>query len=300
MNISHTSHTEMGQIYVGNMNIFLMVSCIILVITFGSSTALAAAYGIAVTMTMLITTILFYFVVRYSWKWSNFIALPMCGFFASVELCFFGANLLKIIHGGWFPLVVGGIIFTVMTTWHEGRRILYERMFEMITPVGDVLLKISKMRIHRNPGVAVYLAGQPQFVPSSLTWNLQHYSSLHEVILIVTVRTEEVPFLDPDKRTFVKEVGLGFYNVQLRYGFMEVPNMPEALQAIKLKDGQNVPVKKVTYFLGQEHLLAKPHGGMPIWRERLFAFMSRNSEAASKFFNLPPDQVITVGLMIEL
>lgn len=301
MDISHTSHTEMGQIYVGNMNIFLMFSCIALVVTFGSSTALAAAYGIAVTMTMLITTVLFYFVVRYNWKWSNLIALPLCGFFASVELCFFGANLLKIIHGGWFPLVVGGIIFTIMTTWNQGRKILYDRMLEMITPVNEVLNKINRLRIYRNPGVAVYLAGQPQYAPSTLMWNLQHYSSLHEIVLIVTVRTEEVPFVAPENRAFVKEVGQGFYNIQLRYGFMEVPNLPEALKRITLANNEPVPVGKVTYFLGQEHLLAKDNGkGMPLWREKLFAFMSRNSEAASKFFNLPPGQVITVGLMIEL
>lgn len=301
MDISHTSHTEFGQIYVGNMNIFLMFSCIALVIAFRSSTALAAAYGIAVTMTMLITTILFFFVARYNWKWSNFIAVPLCGFFISVELCFFGANLLKIIHGGWFPLVVGAIIFTIMTTWNKGRKILYERMLELITPVTEVLAKISKTRIHRNPGVAVYLAGQPQYVPTSLTWNLQHYSSLHEVILIVTVRTEEVPFVAKEERALVKEVGLGFYSVQLKYGFMEVPNMPEALKDVHLTDGRAVPIHKVTYFVGQEHLLAKDNGrGMAYWREKLFAFMSRNSEAASKFFNLPPEQVITVGLMIEL
>lgn len=300
MDISHTSHTEFGQIYVSNMNIFLMFSCIALVVAFESSTALAAAYGIAVTMTMLITTLLFYFVARYNWKWSPLLALPLCGFFASVEFCFFGANLLKIIHGGWFPLVVGGIIFTIMTTWNKGRRILYERMLEMITPVSEVITKISKSHIHRNPGVAAYLAGSPQYVPSSLTWNLQHYSSLHEVILIVTVRTEEVPFVNQEERMLVREIGLGFYSVQLKYGFMEVPNMPEALQQVTL-NGNPVPIDKITYFLGQEHLLAKDNGrGMAYWREKLFAFMSRNSEAASKFFNLPPERVITVGLMIEL
>jgi KUP system potassium uptake protein len=301
MKIDHTSHTEFGQIYVANMNIFLMISCIALVISFGSSTALASAYGIAVTMTMLITTILFYFVARYSWKWNPFVAIGLCGFFGAVELCFFGANLLKIVHGGWFPLVVGLLIFTVMITWNKGRKILSARMLEMITPVTDVLARIEKEKIHRNPGVAVYMAGQPQFVPSTLTLNMHHYGSLHETILIVTVRTEEIPFVPVNERAVIKHAGLGFYKIQLRYGFMEVPDVPLALKDLELSPGEKIPVKIMTYFLGQEHLIAKDNGrGMPLWQERLFSYMSRNSQSASTFFNLPPDRVITVGLIVEL
>jgi KUP system potassium uptake protein len=299
--IDHTSHTEIGQIYVANMNWALMVCCIAVTISFGSSTSLAAAYGIAVTMTMLITTILFYFVARYSWNWSNFVALPLCIFFGGVELCYFGANALKIAHGGWFPLVVGAIVFTVMTTWNRGRKILSERMLEKVTPVTDVIAKLMGQRVHRNPGVAVYMAGQPKFAPTTLTLNLKHYSSLHEIILIVTVKTDESPYVELSKQASVKHMTQGFYKVELLYGFMEMPDVPLALSRIKLHDNQAINMTNVTYFLGQEHLTAKDNGkGMFIWRERLFAYMSRNSQSASRFFNLPTEQVITVGVMIEL
>lgn len=299
--IDHTSHTEIGQIYVANMNWALMVCCIAVTISFGSSTSLAAAYGIAVTMTMLITTILFYFVARYSWNWSNFVALPLCLFFGGVELCYFGANALKIAHGGWFPLVVGAIVFTVMTTWNRGRKILSERMLEKVSPVTDVIAKLMGQRVHRNPGVAVYMAGQPKFAPTTLTLNLKHYSSLHEIILIVTVRTDESPYVELSKQASVKHMTQGFYKVELIYGFMEMPDVPLALSRIKLHDNQTINMTNVTYFLGQEHLMAKDNGkGMFIWRERLFAYMSRNSQSASRFFNLPTEQVITVGVMIEL
>lgn len=300
MKIDHTSHTEFGQIYVGYMNIFLMISCIALVISFGSSTALASAYGIAVTMTMLITTILFYFVARYSWNWSNWIAIPLCGFFGSVEVCFLGANLLKVIHGGWFPLVVGIVLFTIMTTWKRGRKILSERMLEIVTPVTDLLSMVEEKKIPRTEGIAVYMAGQPMFVPSTLTLNLKHYKALHENILIVTVKTEDIPFVDEDKKVSIKGVGQGFFKIQLHYGFMEVPDVPEILKTIKLND-KKIPVEEITYFLGQEQLIAKANKkGMALWREKLFAYMSRNSQPASRFFNLPPQQVISIGLIIEL
>jgi KUP system potassium uptake protein len=301
MKIEHTSHEEVGQIYVGVMNFLLMISCIALVMSFGSSTALAAAYGIAVTMTMLITTILFYFLARYKWKWSNWLALPLCGFFVAVELCYFGANLMKVFHGGWLTLAVGTAIFTVMTTWNRGRKILSERLLEKITPIGTVKAKLAEGRIERIPGVGVYLAGQPQFVPTSLISNLRHYRSLHEKTLILTVKTEDVPFVEPRKRATVKDVGEGIYKVQLYYGFLEVPNVPEALCAIAAQLGVDFASAEVTYFLGQEQLLVKRSvKGMAVWREKFFEVMSRNSQSASKFFNLPSDQVITIGQTIEL
>lgn len=301
MKIDHTSQKEFGQIYVGTMNWALMAACIALVISFGSSTSLAAAYGIAVTMTMLITTVLFYFVARYSWNWSNIVAIPLCGFFGLVELFFFGANALKIAHGGWFPLAVGALVFTVMTTWNRGRKILSQRMLDMVSPISDVLAKLIEKRIHRNPGTAVYMAGQPKFAPMTLKLNLHHYSSLHEIILIVTVKTDEGPYVEEGRRALVKNMTQGFYKIELTYGFMEVPDVPKALSKIKLKDEKPLKMESITYFLGQELLLAKQSNGeMAYWREKLFVYMSRNSQAASSFFNLPPQQVITVGLTVEL
>jgi KUP system potassium uptake protein len=301
MKIDHTSHKEIGQIYVAGMNRMLMICCIALVVSFGSSSALASAYGIAVTMTMLITTILFYFVARYSWNWSNFVAIPLCGFFGIVELCYFGANCMKIIHGGWFSLAVGAFIFTIMTTWNKGRKILAARMLEKITPLPDLITKIIEKKIHRNPGIGVYMAGQPQFAPSTLVLNLHHYNSLHEIVLILTVKTEEVPYVTEANRATVESMDQGFHRINLHYGFMEVPDVPLALSRIKLKDNISLTLSDITYFLGQEHLLPKDNGrGMHIWRESIFAFMSRNSQSAARFFNLPPEQVITVGLMVEL
>lgn len=300
MKIDHTSHKEIGQIYVSKMNWGLMISCIALVISFKSSSALAAAYGIAVTMTMVITTIIFYYVARYNWKWSNLIALPLCGFFVVLELGFFGANALKIDDGGWFPLVVGAMVFSIMTTWNRGRKILAERMLEMVTPIPDVMARLMGQRIHRNPGVAVYMAGQPRFAPTTMSLNLTHFNSIHETVLVVTVKTDESPYVEPSKKSVVKNMTQGFYKVELLYGFMEVPDIPAELSRIKIKD-QYMEMDKIIYFLGQEHLMAKANNrGMAMWRERLFAYMSRNSQAASKFFNLPPKQVVTIGLMIEL
>ncbi len=300
MKIDHTSPDEVGQIYVGAMNALLMVACVALVISFRSSTALAAAYGIAVTMTMLITTVLFYFLARYMWKWSNWVAIPLCGFFVAVELSFFGANLLKVFNGGWFSLAVAGAIFTLMTTWNRGRKLLSERLLEKITPIGIVRAKLAEGKIERIPGFGVYLAGQPQFVPSTLISNLRHYRSLHENILILTVKTEDIPYVETRRRAAVKAVGEGIYKVQLNYGFLEVPNVPDALQGIELGEGLSFMPDSVTYFLGQEQLLVKRSvKGMALWREKFFEIMTRNSQPASKFFNLPPDQVITIGQTIE-
>jgi KUP system potassium uptake protein len=301
MRISHTSHVEFGQIYVGTMNLLLMIACITLVLSFKSSSALVAAYGIAVTMTMLITTVLFYFLARFGWKWSNWIVIPLCGFFLAIEGSFFGANVLKIPQGGWFPLVVGAAIFTIMSTWNRGRKILSERMLEMITPITDVLERIEKEKIQRVPGMAVYMAGHPQYAPSTVTLNLQHYHSLHEIVVIVTVRTEEVPFVNAKDRSSISSEGKGFYRVQLHYGFMEVPNVPRALKGLRLENGEPLPLETATYFLGQEFLVpTKNSEGMAVWRERLFAVLSRNSQPASRFFGLPPGRVITVGITIEL
>lgn len=300
MEISHTSQTEFGQIYVGKMNIFLMISCIALVVFFRSSSALAAAYGIAVTMTMLITTILFFYVVRYNWKWSPYIAVPLCGFIGIVEMSYMGANLFKILHGGWFTIFIGIFIFSVMTTWNKGRRILSERMLEIIFPLTEFIKNLKEKKIHRNPGYAVYMASQPLFVPPTLKTNLRHYSSIHEITVILTVRTEKVPFVKEKKRAIVDNVGPGIYKIQLHYGFMEIPDVPKTLSEVKL-NGKKIPVSRITYYLGQELLLPKDNGrGMALWREKLFSFMTRNSQAASRFFNLPPDQVVTVGLTIEL
>lgn len=299
--IDHTSDKEFGQIYVNKMNWLLMICCIALVIFFGSSSALASAYGIAVTMTMLITTILFYFLARHSWKWSNYVALPLCGVIGGIELGYFGANSLKIAHGGWFPLIIGIAIFTVMSTWNKGREFLSKRILEKTTPNSDILARLIGQRIHRNPGVAIYMSGQSQFAPSTLALNLQHYSALHEVILIVTVKTEEIPYIDESCRSEVKNMTQGFYKILLRYGFMEVPDVPLALAKVRLKDDRPIPLDSASYFLGQEHLVTKRDGlGMALWRKKLFAYMSKNSQAASEFFNLPPEKVITVGLTIEI
>lgn len=301
MKISHTSHTEFGQIYVQKVNTFLMIACIALVISFKSSTALASAYGIAVTMTMLITTILFYFLARYSWGWSNFVAIPLCGFFALVECCFLGANLLKVVHGGWFPLVVGIVIFTIMSTWNKGRQILSARMLEIVTPMIDVIKRLDAGNIPRIPGIGIYLSGQPQYAPPALIQNLKHFKCLHEKVILVVVRTEEIPIVSEANRAQITELGHRIYKVQLFFGFMEVPDVPKALLKVSKENNLNMTTGEETYFIGQEHLLATAHRkGMALWREKLFAFMSRNSQSASTYFGLPIDRVVTLSSTIEL
>jgi len=299
VDIEHTSAREIGQIYIPSVNWALMLACIALVLGFRSSSALAAAYGIAVTLTMLITTMLFYFVAKERWKWPAWRAACVSGFFWAIEFLFFGANIVKIPDGGWFPLIVGGFVFTLMTTWSNGRRILYKRLRSTAMPLEKFLHELHNYPPHRVQGTAVYMTGNPDFAPVALLHNLRHFKVLHQRIIILNVKTEEGPHCHDDERIQIKDLGDNIFSMQAHYGFIEDPDIPKALE---LANQQGFPfnVNDTTFVLGRERLYPTARPGMAIWREKIFVLMNRNARGATYYFNIPPDRVIEVGMQMEL
>lgn len=297
--ILHTSKKEYGQIYVPGINWLLMAACIGLVLGFRSSSNLAAAYGVAVTMTMAITTVLFYFVARERWHWPLWVAAPLALFFLVIDGAFFAANALKIPQGGWFPLVVALGIFTVMTTWKRGRLILSQRLEEHVMPFETFLDHVAETSPIRVPGTAVFMSRKQSGTPFSLAQTLKVYHALHERIILLTVKTEEVPRIRRGRHVLITPLGNGFYQVVLRYGFMERPNVPQTLNKLCL-EGKILPESDLTYFVGRETLRATKRQGMALWREKLFALMFTNAQSASSFYHLPPTRVVELGTRVEL
>ncbi len=297
--IEHTSAREMGQIYIPGINWLLMASCIGLVLGFRSSSNLAAAYGVAVTTTMVITTVLLTVVERERWKWSTGVVAAFSGVFLAIDLSFWGANLVKIPHGGWVPLVIGGTVFTLMTTWKTGRSILAKRFAESSLPWALFVRDVAENGPPRVPGTAVFMYGHPEGTPPALLHSLKHYRVLHEQVVLLSVETEEVPHVAPEERTSVEVLGHGFFRLVIRYGFMEEPNVPEALARVD-QEGLDLLPGRTTFFLGRETLIPSRNPGMAAWREHLFAVMSRNARPATSFFGLPPNRVVELGAQIEL
>ena len=299
LKIEHTSSTEMGQIYIPALNWALMLGCIAIVVGFGSSSNLAAAYGVAVTATMVITTILLGVVEREKWGWSLPLALGLSAFFLIIDLAFFGANIIKIPHGGWFPLVVGAAIFLLMTTWKKGRRILAARLLSRAHPVEEFLRDIARNPPTRVPGTAVFMNGTATGTPPALMHNLEHNKVLHERVVLLTVKTKQSPYVEPDDRVKVEPLGHEFYRMIINYGFMEDPDIPKVLENME-PPLQIFDPMSTTYFLGRETVMASKEPGMMIWREKLFALMSRNASSATAYFCLPPNRVVELGSQIEI
>jgi KUP system potassium uptake protein len=299
LDIEHTSHHEIGQVYVPQVNWALMISTILIVIGFGSSTALAAAYGIAVTLTMVITAILLQVVATERWGWPLSIAYLVTGVFLTIDLAFLGANLLKIAHGGWLPLVIGTLLFTLMTTWKTGRTIVAERLTARAIPMETFLARVESARPARVPGTAVFMTAQPRGTPPALAHNLRYNKVLHEHVVTLLVRTERVPHVPRNRQVSVRALGLGVFEVNVRYGFMEDPNVPDAL-VLACEHGLVLDEGDVTYFLGRETLIVTTTPGMAMWRERLFVLMARNAVRAPSFFRLPPERVVELGVQVEL
>jgi KUP system potassium uptake protein len=297
--IRHTSAREMGQIYIPSINWLLLVSCIGLVIGFQTSSAVAAAYGVAVTTTMVVTTLLMAVLMMERWKWPIGRVLAFGILFLVIDLAFWGANIIKIPHGGWFPLVVGAAVFTLMTTWKSGRVLLAHRMAETTLPWEFFVKDMAMNPPSRVPGTAVFMYGNPQGTPPALLHSLKHYKVLHEQVVLLAVETEEAPHVDDAQRTSAEDLGHGFYRVVVRYGFMEEPDVPEVLKTVRLQ-GLNLSPMQTTFFLGRETLIPSPREGLARWREHLFAVMSRNARTATSFFKLPPNRVVELGAQIEL
>ena len=298
LSIRHTSERAAGQIYIPVVNWALLVMVILLVLTFGSSSNLAAAYGIAVTGAMLIDGVLIAVVLLTMWKWNRWLAYGLLAIFFTIDLLYFSANLLKVPDGGWFPLLVGAIAFTLLTTWAKGRQLMIDRMNEASLPM-EIFIKSAATSATRVPGTAVFMTSSANGVPHALLHNLKHNKVLHERIILLTVRIEDVPYVLDDKRVEAKDYGSGFYRIVLRYGFMEEVDVPAALSKIK---GIGDPCKMMdtSFFLARQTLLASARPGMAIWREKLFAWMLRNAESAMEFFKLPTNRVVELGSQVEI
>jgi len=297
--IQHTSSEAMGQIYIPVVNWALMVCTVALVLGFGSSSRMAGAYGVAVTSTMVITTVLLYVLSRRVWGWGRAKAGALTAGLLAVDLAFFAANAFKIPQGGWLPLLMAGSAFALMSTWKRGREVLAQRLREKSVPLDLLLGELMADPPVRVPGAAVFLTGAPDGTPPALVHNLVHNKVLHEHVVLLTVATAEVPQVPTQDRVRVACLPDGFFRVTARYGFMEVPDIPDVLERCQAH-GLDLPFGATTFVLGRETLVMSARSRMPFWREKLFAFMSRNALPATAFFSLPPDQVLEVGSQVEL
>lgn len=300
LEIRQTSSSEIGQIYVPAVNWTLMVATIGLVLGFRSSSRLASAYGIAVTSTMVITTILFYVVARERWRWRRRILVPITLGLLVVDLGFFGSNVLKITHGGWFPLVVAAVIFTLFTTWRRGQELLARRVRTTGVPIETFLGSLDAEPPIRVPGTAIFLSGNPAGTPLALLHNLKHNHVLHERVVLLYVAREEVPYVLPVERVDIEALGSGFHRMVVHYGFLETPDVPRALERAAQMGFAWEPLE-TTFFVSSETLLpTRDVRGMALWRDRLFALMSRNAARATAYFRLPTNRVVELGAQIEI
>lgn len=299
MTVRHTSHAEQGQIYVPQINSALMVGVLLLVFSFRSSAALSSAYGIAVTGTFTCTSILAIAVYRRQFKWPRAAVVLIWGAFLVIDSVFFSANLVKVVDGGWVPLAIAAVLMAMMTTWKRGRNLMLEKWRQDSLPLASFLARLPQSRTIRVPGMAVFLTGQPDFVPGALLHNLKHNKVLHEKVLFVNVVTLDEPEAGPDGRVEVLELAPGIHRVKLRYGFMESPNIPKALEELP-KSGVAYDPMQASYFLGRETLVRAVAPKLSLWRSWLFLTLSRNAVPATEFFRIPSDRVVELGVRVAI
>jgi len=299
LNIRHTSAVQIGQIYVAPVNWMLMVCTIALVIGFQSSSKLAAAYGVAVTSTMLITTMLFFIVARKRWNWPLMWALPLTGLFFLVDVPFFAANISKIFHGAWFPLVIGAVFFTMMLTWAKGRRILADQLRRIMAPIHQFIVDLASHPPTKIEGDAVFLTGNPYATPVALAKNVKHNKVIHSRTVLLHFRVEDVPRVPNLEKIHTEKLGGGFHRLEVRYGFMEFLQLEDVFTLARAQ-GLDLNLETANFFIGRESLVIAEESTMARWRASLFLFMSRNASDAAAFFDLPADRVIEVGVKLEI
>lgn len=298
LRVEHTSASAAGQIYIPVVNWFLMTMVIILVLFFGSSSNLAAAYGIAVTGAMFIDTCLLSVVLFTLWKWPAWKALPLLAVFFIVDIAYFGANLIKVPDGGWVPLAIGLVIFTMLTTWSRGRKLMQREMADGAMPI-PIFVNSAANSATRVRGTAVFMTSSADGVPHALLHNLKHNKVLHERIILLTIKISDVPFVDEHKLYTLDDLGHGFHRLVLNYGFMQPVDVPAALDRVT-DCGAAFKMLETSFFLSRQTLIAASKPGMPIWRERLFAWMLRNSESAMEYFRLPTNRVVELGSQVAI
>ena len=299
LSIIHTSEETIGQVYLPLVNALMLVGTVLLALGFKNSDSLAGAYGVAVSLTMLITTLFMIAVMRRIWKWNWGVVGTISAFFLVLDLTFFSSNILKIKEGGWVPLAISVGFMIMMTTWQRGRTLLGQMMKDASLPLEMFIQDVATRQPQRVPGVALFLTGNPDGIPRTLLHNYKHNKILHRQNVMVTVHTEDIPRVPDEERVQVKILPEGFYQILVRYGFSEYPDLPAALRRLKV-EGLELDPMKITFFLGRETLILVPRKNMMTWRKNLFAYLSRNAWDASKFFQIPPNRVIEVGIQVEL
>jgi KUP system potassium uptake protein len=299
MRIMHTSEREIGQIYIPAVNWLQLGAVLLAVVGFGSSERLAAAYGIAVTATMLATTILTFFVIRYRWGMNLLLCIGATGFFLLIDMAFFSANVLKVLHGGWFPLLLGALLFTLMLTWKRGRQLVFENLQKQAIPLDAFLESLFIAPPHRVPGTAVFLRGESDGVPHAMLHNLVHNKVLHERIVFLTVHMCDEPWVPPGSRVQVVPLGHACYQVSVRFGFKDEPNILGVL-ALCADHGLAFDMMQTSFFIARQTVISTPGGGMAPWREHIFVTMSRNARDAADYYHIPTNRVIELGTQVEI
>jgi KUP system potassium uptake protein len=299
LEVRHTSAHQAGQIYMPRVNGLLLIGVLLLVAVFRSSTAMASAYGIAVTGTMVVTGMMAFIVIWRMWRWSAFAAAALVVPFLFIDLTFLMANLLKVVEGGWVPLAIGGLVMLVMYTWRRGSRLLFSKTRRLETPLDDLVRILEKKPPQRVPGTAVFLTSDPKSAPTALLHSLKHYKVLHEKNVILSVENTHTPRVDNDKRVRIEPVGSTFLRVLLRFGYMETPNIPRAL-AIARKLGWQFDIMSTSFFLSRRSIRPATHSGMPRWQDRLFITLARSANDATDYFQIPTDRVVEVGTQVTV
>ena len=298
--IRHTSETERGQIYLPGVNSLLLLAIIVLVLSFGSSSKLASAYGIAVTGTMLMTTVLFYVVARHAWQWKLIGVIPLVLLFLVIDGSFLGANLMKFLEGGWLPVLLGAAVFTLMSTWLKGRTIIYKRLYPRKGKLADFLARTLEKITHRVAGTAVYLAAPGEGVPNGLLQNVRHNKVLHETVIILSIAMTDRPREAVHDRYQVETLAPGIFLLTSRFGFMELPDIPRVLAVCGKRQLLEYDARDVTYFVSRLKPVPTKRPGMALWREKLFVFMLRNAAQAPDLFRIPSDQVVELHMTLEI
>lgn len=299
VSIIHTSREEKGQIYIPRVNWLLFMAIVFLVLEFKSSSNLAAAYGVAITTTMVITTLLAFVAMRKLWKWSFTLSAIIALFFLIIDIAFFGSNMLKILDGGWVPLALGLIVYFIMTTWHWGRKLLLVQIMRETQPIEKFIDEFMSTRIMSTPGTAIYMSSNPKGTPPALVKNLKHNRILHKQIVVLSIIFEKVPHVNTAECIEIENPTEGFYRVLAKYGFMDNAHITEILDILN-KKGIQVKMEKSTFFLGRELLIVKDKAGLLRFRKKMFALLSRNSQRVTEFFDIPNDRVFEVGSQIEI
>jgi KUP system potassium uptake protein len=299
LEIRHTSAEQVGQIYVPQVNLLLFIGVVLLVGMFGSSAALASAYGIAVTGTMVVTVLMAFIVVWKVWKWPLAAAVAVVVPFLVIDVAFLVANLLKVHHGGWVPLLVAALIVLVMVTWRRGSHFLIEKTRRAEVPLADLIGSLEKRNVHRVPGTAVFLTSDPAFAPSSLMHNLKHNKVLHEHNVILTILSSDAPRVPESERVSIRTLSEHFSLVTMQFGFVEEPNVPQALQICR-RLGWKFEILKTSFFLSRRSIRPAAKSGMPLWQDRLFIVLARNASDATDYFQIPTDRVVEIGMQVNV